>query len=55
MSTKLSNLDSLAVQKLIQYLRIKTVHPEPDYGIDLMRNNYSYSQRSELTVHVFVS
>ncbi len=24
---------NVAVSKLIQYLRIKTVHPEPDYGI----------------------
>ena len=32
MSTKHSNLDSLAVEKLIQYLKIKTVHPKPDYA-----------------------
>ena len=24
--------DEIAVKKLIEYLRIKTVHPEPDYG-----------------------
>lgn len=26
---------NVAVSKLIQYLRIKTVHPEPDYGISM--------------------
>ena len=25
--------DDIAVKKLIEYLKIKTVHPEPDYGI----------------------
>ena len=25
--------DEIAVQKLREYLRIKTVHPEPDYGM----------------------
>ena len=30
---KMSTLaDDIAVKKLIEYLRIKTVHPEPDYG-----------------------
>lgn len=34
------SLDELAVGKLIQYLRIKTVHPEPDYdsAIKFLRN-----------------
>jgi hypothetical protein len=30
---KMSTLaDDIAIKKLIEYLRIKTVHPEPDYG-----------------------
>ena len=29
---KMSSND-IAVKKLIEYLKIKTVHPEPDYGI----------------------
>ncbi len=24
--------DDIAIKKLIEYLKIKTVHPEPDYG-----------------------
>jgi hypothetical protein len=27
------NLEQVAVDKLIQYLRIRTDHPNPDYGI----------------------
>ena len=30
---------NIAVSKLIQYLRIKTVHPEPDYGKFKLFNN----------------
>ena len=32
MSTNVNNMNSIAVDKLVQYLRIKTVHPQPDYG-----------------------
>ena len=32
MSTNVINMNSIAVDKLVQYLRIKTVHPQPDYG-----------------------
>jgi hypothetical protein len=28
----------IAVKKLIEYLRIKTVHPDPDYGMSLALN-----------------
>jgi hypothetical protein len=27
-----ASLENLAVEKLVQYLRIKTAHPNPDYG-----------------------
>ena len=49
--------EDIAVKKLIQYLRIKTVHPEPDYGKRILfsfkkslikMNNHEYFLRKTL-------